>query len=67
MGLLTNVTVGRKIGEGEFSYVYEGVWNGTTPVALKKLKDQSKFTLFQGEVVMLRCFSGLLLMTLVEH
>lgn len=28
----------RKIGHGQFGEVYEGVWNNTTPVAVKTLK-----------------------------
>jgi len=28
----------RKIGHGQFGEVYEGVWNNTTPVAIKTLK-----------------------------
>ena len=28
----------RKIGSGQFGEVYEGIWNNTTPVAIKTLK-----------------------------
>jgi fyn-related kinase len=28
----------RKIGQGQFGEVYEGLWNNTTPVAIKTLK-----------------------------
>jgi fyn-related kinase len=28
----------RKIGHGQFGEVHEGVWNNTTPVAIKTLK-----------------------------
>lgn len=28
----------RQIGSGQFGEVWEGTWNGTTPVAIKKLK-----------------------------
>ena len=28
----------RKIGSGQFGDVYEGVWNSTTPVAVKTLR-----------------------------
>jgi len=31
----------RKIGHGQFGEVYEGVWNNTTPVAIKTLKPGS--------------------------
>ena len=28
----------KKIGHGQFGEVYEGLWNNTTPVAIKNLK-----------------------------
>ena len=28
----------RKLGQGQFGEVYEGLWNNTTPVAIKTLK-----------------------------
>jgi hypothetical protein len=34
---LQNITIERKLGAGRFAEVFLGVWNGTTPVALKML------------------------------
>ena len=34
----TSLRLIRKIGHGQFGEVYEGVWNNTTPVAIKTLK-----------------------------
>ena len=33
----------RKLGHGQFGEVWEGLWNNTTPVAIKSLK-QGKYT-----------------------
>jgi len=35
---LQNIRIERKLGAGRFAEVFLGVWNGTTPVALKMLK-----------------------------
>ena len=35
----------KKIGHGQFGEVYEGLWNNTTPVAIKTLKP-GKFNCF---------------------
>ena len=32
------IRLSRKLGAGQFGDVWEGVWNGTTPVAVKTLK-----------------------------
>ena len=37
----------RKLGHGQFGEVWEGLWNNTTPVAIKSLK-QGKFWLFKS-------------------
>ena len=34
----TSLKLMRKIGHGQFGEVYEGLWNNTTPVAIKTLK-----------------------------
>jgi hypothetical protein len=34
--------------------VYQGTWNGTTPVALKKLHQQSDFEIFLKEAALLQ-------------
>jgi serine/threonine protein kinase len=33
----------RKLGHGQFGEVWEGVWNNTTPVAIKTLKPGASF------------------------
>ena len=34
----TSLRLIKKIGHGQFGEVYEGLWNNTTPVAIKTLK-----------------------------
>lgn len=34
----SHVTLKRRLGAGQFGEVWEGLWNGTTPVAIKTLK-----------------------------
>ena len=34
----TSLQLKREIGHGQFGKVYEGLWNNTTPVAIKTLK-----------------------------
>ena len=34
----TSLKLIKKIGHGQFGEVYEGLWNNTTPVAIKTLK-----------------------------
>jgi len=41
----------RKIGHGQFGEVYEGVWNNTTPVAIKTLKPGTVDTLLYWYMV----------------
>lgn len=37
----TSLSFGKKLGSGQFGQVFEGLWNGTTPVAIKTLKEGS--------------------------
>lgn len=37
----SSLTFGDKLGSGQFGEVCEGLWNGVTPVAIKKLKEGS--------------------------
>ncbi|CAF4515427.1 unnamed protein product, partial [Didymodactylos carnosus] len=36
-----DVKLGRRLGQGQFGDVYEGLWNNSTPVAIKTLKSGS--------------------------
>ena len=54
---ISDVVPERPIGEGAFSTVYKGQWQGTTPVAMKKLLDDDgarPSRLFQKEAHVLR-------------
>jgi len=43
----TSLKFVRKLGHGQFGEVWEGLWNNTTPVAIKSLKQGSfKHTFF---------------------
>jgi len=42
----SSIQLVRKIGHGQFGEVYEGIWNHTTPVAVKTLKPGEKALLF---------------------
>jgi len=46
---IENITIGKRLGEGNFGDVYKGIWNGTTAVALKKLKLQENNESFLTE------------------
>ena len=37
----------RKLGHGQFGEVWEGLWNSTTPVAIKTLKTGENFKNYQ--------------------
>lgn len=52
--LLTDIKIDYRIGGGSFGDVYKGVWNGTTPVALKMLKDASQMIEFEKETRLLQ-------------
>lgn len=52
--LLTDIEVGPRLGGGTFGEVFKGTWQGTTPVALKRLQlrggaDQSQRRAFFAE------------------
>jgi len=40
----------RKLGQGHFGEVWEGLWNKTTPVAIKTLKTGELFVLVSDSV-----------------
>ncbi len=40
---LNQIKVGSQLGSGNYSQVFKGVWLGSTPVALKRLKDLEEF------------------------
>lgn len=42
----------RKIGHGQFGEVWEGLWNNTTPVAIKTLKPGKDIVLDSDEYVL---------------
>ena len=37
----TSIQLKQKLGQGQFGEVFEGLWNNTTPVAVKTLKERS--------------------------
>jgi serine/threonine protein kinase len=52
--LLTDIRKTRSIGEGAFGQVFEGVWQGTTRVAMKRLSDATHARAFEKEANLLR-------------
>jgi serine/threonine protein kinase len=54
---IDNVQVLDRIGHGSFGEVYQGIWNETTRVALKRLHDKSEFEKFQKEASLLQYFN----------
>eukprot|EP00027_Filamoeba_sp_ATCC50430_P007235 CAMPEP_0168546232 /NCGR_PEP_ID=MMETSP0413-20121227/3387_1 /TAXON_ID=136452 /ORGANISM="Filamoeba nolandi, Strain NC-AS-23-1" /LENGTH=619 /DNA_ID=CAMNT_0008576393 /DNA_START=488 /DNA_END=2344 /DNA_ORIENTATION=- len=50
---ITDVKLKGLLGKGKFGEVYEGIWSGTTPIALKKLKQEDKDE-FENEIMLLR-------------
>ncbi len=51
---LSNITVQALLGSGKFGQVYKGTWEGTTPVALKKLKEGDDLKSFASEITVLQ-------------
>eukprot|EP01116_Phalansterium_solitarium_P019934 TRINITY_DN573_c0_g1_i2.p1 TRINITY_DN573_c0_g1~~TRINITY_DN573_c0_g1_i2.p1 ORF type:complete len:1752 (-),score=345.81 TRINITY_DN573_c0_g1_i2:358-5613(-) len=49
---ITDIIVNERLGGGLFGDVYKGFWNGHTPVALKKLKDENPQE-FENEALIL--------------
>lgn len=52
--LLSDIRKTRSIGEGAFGQVFEGVWQGTTRVAMKRLSDATHARAFEKEANLLR-------------
>ena len=42
------------LGDGNFGEVFRGMWQGTTEVALKKLRNQDDFNQFANEAAILQ-------------
>jgi serine/threonine protein kinase len=51
---IEDIEIHEQLGGGNYGDVYRGTWNGTTTVALKKLKDKSMFVSFASEASMLQ-------------
>ncbi len=51
---IEDIQIGRVLGAGSFGQVYEGLWQGTTKVALKKVMDPEQFGAFVQEAAMLQ-------------
>ena len=51
---IDNVKIISRLGEGNFGEVCQGVWNGTTDVALKQLKSTEHFKEFIQEGTLLQ-------------
>jgi hypothetical protein len=56
---LKDIEIREKLGGGFFGDVYRGVWQGTTSVAAKLLKDTAQYQDFVAEAETLRYFSCL--------
>jgi hypothetical protein len=41
----------RKLGHGQFGEVWEGLWNNTTPVAIKSLKQGKLYANIQQKIL----------------
>lgn len=52
--MIEDIEIHEWLGGGNFGNVYHGTWNGTTTVALKKLKNKSMLEAFTREATMLQ-------------
>jgi hypothetical protein len=50
---ITDIKILERLGGGNFGEVYRGIWQSTTFVALKKLKDAEHYKEFEREASML--------------
>ncbi|MEM3062175.1 MAG: protein kinase [Nitrososphaerota archaeon] len=52
--VIQNIEIGNRLGGGNFGDVFKGTWNGTTTVALKKLKSSEHLEEFAKEADVLQ-------------
>jgi hypothetical protein len=52
--VVKDIVVQNKLGGGHFSVVYKALWQGSTSVALKKLKSESQMEEFMSEAALLQ-------------
>ena len=60
----TSLKFVRKLGHGQFGEVWEGLWNNTTPVAIKTLKP-GMCTMYSNENVVIFIFQRMLVILLI--
>jgi predicted Ser/Thr protein kinase len=51
---ISNIEILERLGAGNFGEVWKGRWQGTTFVALKKLKDSAQAKEFESEANVLK-------------
>jgi hypothetical protein len=51
---IKDIVIRERVGGGHFADVYRGMWNGVTPVALKKLKNEKQLQDFIKEANVLQ-------------
>jgi len=49
----TSLKFVRKLGHGQFGEVWEGLWNNTTPVAIKSLKQGKNVGMYSQHLISL--------------
>lgn len=62
---LTGIIIDKSIGGGKFGEVFKGYWNGTTTVALKKLRSSTTNKEFENEVTILQYVLSVMVMVQV--